>query len=105
MSIEVYDYGKYSLLVFSSKDSKYNLFNMKFMTEMIDVLSSLEENKEKKFLVIRGEDNFGAGADIRELLKASNDSEFAITFFKYMKLIFEYHYLNPYLKCELSPLA
>ncbi|MEM0164900.1 MAG: enoyl-CoA hydratase/isomerase family protein [Saccharolobus sp.] len=88
MSIEVYDYGKYFLLVFSSKDSKYNLFNMKFMTEMIDALSSLEENREKKFLIIRGEDNFGAGADIRELLKASNDSEFAITFFKYMKLIF-----------------
>ncbi|AAK40415.1 enoyl-CoA hydratase/isomerase family protein [Saccharolobus solfataricus] len=88
MPIEVYEYDKYILLKFYQADNRYNLFNVEFMTQMIDVLSAINENKGKRFLVIRGEDNFGAGADIRELIKASNDSEFAVTFFTYMREVF-----------------
>ncbi|MCH4814260.1 MAG: enoyl-CoA hydratase/isomerase family protein [Saccharolobus sp.] len=88
MPIEVYEYDKYILLKFYQNDNKYNLFNVEFMTQMIDTLSAINDNKGKRFLIIRGEDNFGTGADIRELIKASNDSEFAITFFTYMREIF-----------------
>ncbi|WP_338599497.1 enoyl-CoA hydratase/isomerase family protein [Sulfolobus tengchongensis] len=88
MPIEVYEHDKYILLKFFQPENKYNLFNVKFMTEVIDTLSSINENKNKRFLIIRGEDNFGAGADIRELIRATNDSEFAITFFTYMREIF-----------------
>ncbi|BDC00217.1 enoyl-CoA hydratase/isomerase family protein [Saccharolobus caldissimus] len=88
MGIEVEEHEKYFLLKFSPYEEKYNLFNIRFMTEMIDTLSFLSENKSKKFLIIRGEDNFGAGADIKELLKATEDHEFAITFFTYMREIF-----------------
>jgi Enoyl-CoA hydratase/carnithine racemase len=88
MPIEVYEYDKYILLKFYPKDNKYNLFNVEFMTQLIDTLSAINDNKGKRFLIIRGEDNFGTGADIRELIKASNDNEFAITFFTYMREIF-----------------
>ncbi len=80
--------GKYSVIKFST-GGKYNLFNIKFMTDMIDALSELENERTSRYLIIQGEGNFGTGADIGELKKANDDLEFARTFFSYMRQIYE----------------
>jgi enoyl-CoA hydratase/carnithine racemase len=73
------------LLTFNT-GTKYNVFNVKFMTELLDTLSEIEKEKKYRFIVFKGENgNFGSGADIRELNRASIDREFASSFFNYMK--------------------
>ncbi|WP_054836599.1 enoyl-CoA hydratase/isomerase family protein [Metallosphaera hakonensis] len=68
---------------------KYNVFDSRFMLGIIDTLSEVEKIREPHFLVIRGENgNFGAGADIKELLKASSDKEYAKVFFGHMRDLF-----------------
>ncbi|WP_149564911.1 enoyl-CoA hydratase/isomerase family protein [Sulfuracidifex tepidarius] len=88
MVVKLESYGNYSVLKFNT-GGKYNLFNIKFMTDMIDVLSNVEEDRISRFLIIEGEGNFGTGADITELKKANDDLEFARTFFNYMRQIYE----------------
>lgn len=68
--------------------SKYNVMNVKFMTEFLDVLSEIEKDKGRRYLIVKGQNNFGTGADIRELNIASKDREFAVSFFTYMKDIY-----------------
>ncbi|AWR96465.1 enoyl-CoA hydratase/isomerase family protein [Acidianus sulfidivorans JP7] len=69
-------------------NTKYNVMNIKFMTEFLDTLTEIEKEKKYKFLIIKGENNFGSGADIKELNIASKDREYAISFFNYMKEIY-----------------
>ncbi len=98
--IEVEEYNGYYLLKFYPKDQKYNLFNIDFMTQFIDILHNLSYDKTRKFLILRGEDNFGAGADLKELLRATTSNEFALTFFNYMREI--YHLLMDINKIVIS---
>lgn len=71
-----------------NSDIKYNVMNVKFMTEFLDTLTEVEKEKQYRFLIIKGNKNFGAGADIRELNTAAKDREFAVAFFNYMKDIY-----------------
>ena len=88
------DYITYTLLddiAVLSIDTKtrYNLVNMKFMHEFIDVLDMFSREPKVRFLVIRGErDNLGSGADINELKNASAQREYAQAFFGLMKEMF-----------------
>ena len=68
----------------SEEEGKYNLINMKFMHDFIDTLRALEKERRIRFVILRGEENFGAGVDIKELKKASEDREYAINFFSTM---------------------
>ncbi|QKR00361.1 enoyl-CoA hydratase/isomerase family protein [Metallosphaera tengchongensis] len=78
----------YLLLSFNT-EGKYNVFNSRFMIDMIDALDKVEKVRDVHYLVVRGENgNFGSGADIRELLKASTDKEYAKVFFGHMKDLF-----------------
>jgi Enoyl-CoA hydratase/carnithine racemase len=78
----------YLLLTFNT-GGKYNVFNSRFMLDMIDALGEVEKIRDPHYLVIRGENgNFGSGADIRELSKASQDKEFAKVFFGHMYDLF-----------------
>ncbi|MUN28811.1 enoyl-CoA hydratase/isomerase family protein [Sulfuracidifex metallicus] len=88
MVVKLESYGPYSVIKFNS-GTKYNLFNIKFMTDMIDTLSNLEEDRSSRYVLVQGEGNFGAGADITELKRANDDLEFARTFFNYMRQIYE----------------
>ncbi|MEM3323684.1 MAG: enoyl-CoA hydratase/isomerase family protein [Metallosphaera sp.] len=88
MSVELEKRRGYLYLSFNT-GGKYNTFNNKFMLDMLDTLSEIEKIRDPHFLVIRGSNgNFGAGADIRELLKASNDKEYAKVFFGHMRDLF-----------------
>ncbi|ARM74947.1 enoyl-CoA hydratase/isomerase family protein [Acidianus manzaensis] len=69
-------------------NTKYNVMNIKFMTEFLDTLADIEKEKNCRFLIIKGQTNFGSGADIKELNIASKDREFAVSFFNYMKEIY-----------------
>ena len=88
------DYITYTLLddiAVLSIDTKtrYNLVNMKFMHEFIDVLDMFSREPKVRFLAIRGEkDNLGSGADINELKNASAQREYAQAFFGLMKEMF-----------------
>jgi methylglutaconyl-CoA hydratase len=89
MYVNLEDHGSYVIISFNT-GTKYNLVNMKFMVELLDTLSYVEKNRSYRFIIIRGDNgNFGAGADIKELLKASEDKEFAISFFNYMKSMYQ----------------
>ncbi|MCG3108328.1 3-hydroxypropionyl-coenzyme A dehydratase [Metallosphaera sp. J1] len=78
----------YLLLTFNT-GGKYNVFTTRFMIEMIDSLSEIEKIRDPHYLVIRGENgNFGAGADVKELLKANGDKEYARVYFGHMKDLF-----------------
>lgn len=72
----------------SEEEGKYNLVDVKFMHQFIDTLRALEREKRIRFVIIRGKGNFGAGADIRELKKASEDIEYATNFFHTMYEMF-----------------
>ncbi|AWR93537.1 enoyl-CoA hydratase/isomerase family protein [Acidianus brierleyi] len=89
MYVNLEDHNNYCVISFNT-GGKYNLVNIKFMIEFLDTLAEIEKNRSYRFIMIHGENgNFGAGADIRELLKASEDKEFAISFFNYMKAMYQ----------------
>lgn len=69
-------------------NTTYNVMNIKFMTEFLDVLSQIEKEKNYRFIIIKGDKNFGIGADMKELNVATKDREFAVSFFTYMKDIY-----------------
>ncbi|MBB5252795.1 enoyl-CoA hydratase/isomerase family protein [Sulfurisphaera ohwakuensis] len=75
------DIGK---ILISNEEGKYNLVDIKFMHNLIDSLRMLDSNKEVRFVIIRGINNFGAGADIGELRRASDNREYATNFFSTM---------------------
>jgi len=72
----------------SEEEGKYNLVDMKFMHNFIDTLRALEKEREIRFVILRGKGNFGAGADIKELKKATEDREHARNFFSTMYEMF-----------------
>ena len=72
----------------SEEEGKYNLIDMKFMHDFIDTLRALEKERRIRFIILRGEGNFGAGADIKELKRASEDREYATNFFSTMHEMF-----------------
>lgn len=71
-------------IVFSNKEGKYNLVDLKFMHDFIDTLKKLDREKKIRYVIIKGDKNFGAGADIAELKRASENREYASTFFSTM---------------------
>jgi len=72
----------------SEEEGKYNLVDMKFMHNFIDTLRALEKEKKIRFVILRGKGNFGAGADIKELRKATEDRGHATNFFSTMHEMF-----------------
>jgi len=72
----------------SEEEGKYNLVDMKFMHNFIDTLRALQKEKKIRFVILRGKGNFGAGADIKELRKATDDREHTINFFSAMYEMF-----------------
>ncbi|BFH73683.1 enoyl-CoA hydratase/isomerase family protein [Sulfurisphaera javensis] len=76
--------GYTAKMLISNEEGKYNLVNINFMHSLIDSLRLLDKDKEIRFVIIRGIKNFGAGADIGELRKASENREYATSFFSTM---------------------
>jgi len=72
----------------SEGEGKYNLVDIKFMHQFIDTLKELEKAKGIRFVIIRGKENFGAGADIKDLRRANEDRDYAINFFHTMSEMF-----------------
>lgn len=57
----------HTLMATYNTGGKFNTFTSAFMSELIEVLSIAKKERNVRFLVIRGKDNFGTGADIKEL--------------------------------------
>ncbi|WP_253823099.1 enoyl-CoA hydratase/isomerase family protein [Acidianus sp. RZ1] len=80
--------GNLAKVTFNS-ESKFNMWDVKTMKELLDFLGDVEKRREIKYVLFNGNNgNFGSGADIRELNVASKDREFASSFFGYMKDIY-----------------
>lgn len=72
----------------SEEEGKYNLVNVKFMHNFIDILRQVDREKSIRFVILRGQGNFGAGADIKELRQAVENREHATNFFNVMYEMF-----------------
>ncbi|EWG06953.1 MAG: Enoyl-CoA hydratase/isomerase [Candidatus Aramenus sulfurataquae] len=89
MYVNLEDRGKYAIIRFNTQ-TRYNLVNEKFMLEMIEALERVSKERSLRFVIFKGENgNFGAGADIRELMKVSGDLSSAKSFFGTMKAMYE----------------
>lgn len=88
MYVNLEERGKYAIIKFNTQ-TRYNLVNERFMLEMIEVLEKVNKMKSLRFVIFKGENgNFGAGADIKELMKASGDLSYARSFFNEMRSMY-----------------
>ncbi|BCU66592.1 enoyl-CoA hydratase [Sulfolobales archaeon HS-7] len=87
MTLNVMEKNDVAIVTFKT-GNQYNLLTLKFMIELNDLIQDLNKKKHLKFIILRGSDNFGAGADFQELYKYLGLKDENMKFFYAMRRLY-----------------